>query len=627
MTTMNSLYHNPHLPPRRTHRKRYSASKLSSETIPTLPEYSSPPRWPNTVSSVLLEGEESDSPPDYPAATAEGDADTEDDQDISYVSQHLVTASKRRSPSYIRRRKRSMPLPPPPVDPFLDTLLERSVHALELSNALLQSSISAQTSLSTLLSPVENEPDRTLEVRARNLSTRIRVNSGVHTTWTDHLDDISKGVDKLLDNSSASSDEGAVSRSLPTPSPPELRHRRKPSLLELNGSSSSSSQLQYSHPVRDKLIAPPPRALTQFVESSTDPELIILPSTLGLRSSPSTTDLRSQFSEHLLQTMHSQSSGSTSEPNRYNGSSAYYLLSNLAKRSNSSATSSRLFGSPTRRGSESTECTERGSTSSPSSVRTIQHGRAQSRMQASPSQSSPKQLPIPAPHPQLEPLASSSDSVSSTENSCFRTMQSLRRILDNQPSSLSVNDISGKQRRPRTPSFLPVTPPPAPVSATSTATASISRLLTKGRHTLSTRPPSPPAHSSLKVRSVPPTPAPSPSTLSLADVVGNGVAKAIGSSTPSPASTPKRISFAKLPEPYSSSRPGPSKLREKKAKKRAKCVKSKREGESTGWFKTWFGDGLMTGPLTGRWQDDRFEDRMGRGWSRPGYGTVDDWAM
>lgn len=630
---MNSFYHNPHLPLRRTHRKRHSASRMSSETVQTLPEYSSPPRWPNTVSSVLLEGEESDRPPDYPTAT-DGDADTEDDQEISYVPQHLVTSSKRRSPLYIRKRKRAMPPPPPPVDPFLDTLLERSVHALELSNALLQSSISAQTSLSTLLSPVENEPDRTLEVRARNLSTRIRVNSGMHTTWMDHLDDISKGVDKLLEDNSPSGDESTVSRSLPTPAAPELRHRRKPSLLELSGSSSSDSQLQYSHPARDRLIAPPPRALTQFVESSTDPELIILPSTLGLRSSLSThsRDLRSHFSEHFLQIAPSQSSGSISEPNQDNGPSAYNLLSNLVKRSNSLDTSSRLFGSPTRRGSESTESPERGSTmSSPSSVRTIRCDRIRSRTQVSPPQSrpeTPRQPPTPALQLPLETLsASSSESLSSAESSsCFRTMQSLRRILDNQPSTLSVNDISRKGP-PRAPSFLPVTPPPVPLSATSTATASISRLLTKGRHSLSTRPPSPPVHSSLKIRSVPPTPAPSPSTLSLADVFGNGVAKAIGTATPSPAGTPKRISFAELPEPYSRSRPGSSKLREKKAKKKAKSKKNKTSEENTGWFKTWFGSGLIAGPSNGRWQEERFEDRMARGWARPGYGTVDDWAM
>ncbi|KAG6336490.1 hypothetical protein ID866_2604 [Astraeus odoratus] len=297
---MSSFYHNPHLPPRRTHRKRFSVSKLSSETVQTLPEYSSPPRWPNPVQSALLEGEELDKPPDYPSAIDEGDADTEEDQVFS--------------------RKRLV-VPPPPAESFLDTLLERSVHALELSNALLQSSMSTQTSLSALLSPVETEPDRTLEVRARNLSTRIRVNSGVHATWIDHLDEISKGVDKLLENNSPTNDDSAVSRSLPTSTVPQLRHRRKPSLLELNGSSSGSSQLQYSHPERDKLIAPAPRALTQYVESTADPRLIILPSTLGL----------------------------------HNTSPAFDLLSNLAQRTEtSSEASSRLFGSPVRRGSTGT---------------------------------------------------------------------------------------------------------------------------------------------------------------------------------------------------------------------------------------------------------------------------------
>lgn len=628
-----NTYHNPHLPPRKSHRKRFSVSRLSSETVQTLPEYTSPPRWALPVKPFLLEEEESDRPPDYPSAIDDADADTEEDCD------HSSMPSKRRSPSHIHRRKRVLP-PRPPADPFLDTLLERSVHALELSNALLQSSMSTQTSLSTLLSPAETEPDRTLEVRARNLSTRIRVNSGLHATWMDHLEEISQDVDKLLDDSVPSDDEGAVSRSLPTSTVSRLRHRSKPSLLELNGASSSTSQLQYSLPARDSLIAPAPRALTQYVESSTDPELIILPSTLGVRSFPSTHS--ANLRNHLPGSpSHTTPSRSSSSPSEISGAalSAYRLLTKFVKRPEvSSEASSRLFGLPSRRGSTGTSSTERGSAvSSPSSVRTIRSspgGRCRPRNRAStlrsrsvtPIRRAPLALRSTTPPVEVLSVSSSESTTSSDHPTGYRAMQSLRKILEKQPSSVSVDDDCRKRgNHRRTRSFQPVTPPPPPVSAASNATASVSRLFTKGRHSLSTRPPSPPAHSSLKVHSVPPTPAPSPSSVSLVDLLGNGVAKAFGSGPSSGTNTPKRISFAELPESYSSLRPSSSKLRDKKGKKKSKLEPGRvTEAESSGWFHTWLG----VGPSPWRSQEERIEERMTRGWgARPGYGTIDDWAV
>ncbi|KAI5987768.1 hypothetical protein EDC04DRAFT_2589106 [Pisolithus marmoratus] len=611
---MTNAYHNPHLPPRRSHRKRFSVSRLSSETVQTLPEYSSPPRWAIPVKPFLLEGEESDRPPDYPSAVDEADADTEED------CNHPDVFSMRRSPPHTRRRKRALPSRPP-TDPFLDTLLERSVHALELSNTLLQSSMSTQTSLSTLLSPAETEPDRSLEVRARNLSTRIRVNSGLHATWMDHLEDISEDVDKLLDDNVSFIDDGAVSRSLPTPTAPRLRHRSKPSLLELNGASSSLSQLQYSLPARDNLIAPAPRALTQYVESSTDPELIILPSTLGIRSFPSThpANLREHLPGPPTQTTPSPSSSSPSGNEADISLSAYHLLTSLVKRPEvSSQAPSRLFGLPSRRGSTGATSTERGPTvSSPSSVRTIRS--------CTGDRCRPRTRPS-TPRSHSLSVSSSESAASSDHPTGYRAVQSLRKILEKQPSYVSEGDDSRKRQcHRRIRSFQPVTPPPPPVSAASNATASVSRLFTKGRHSLSTRPPSPPAHSSLKLRSVPPTPAPSPSSVSLVDLFGNGVAKGFGSGRSSGASTPKRISFAKLPESYSSLRPSNSKLRDKKGKKRTKVEQGKAaEGEGSGWFQTWLG----VGPSPWGAQEERIEERMTRGWgARPGYGTIDDWAV
>jgi hypothetical protein len=104
----------------------------------------------------------------------------------------------------------------------------------------------------------------------------------------------------------------------------------------------------------------------------------------------------------------------------------------------------------------------------------------------------------------------------------------------------------------------------------------------------------------------------------------------MGSSPPSNASTPKRISFAELPESYSNSRPGTSKLRERKSKKRKskKGKDSEKEEPAGGWLKTWLGGGLSAGSLGVGGREEKMEERMARGWgSRPGFGTLDDWAV
>ena len=105
---------------------------------------------------------------------------------------------------------------------------------------------------------------------------------------------------------------------------------------------------------------------------------------------------------------------------------------------------------------------------------------------------------------------------------------------------------------------------------------------------------------------------------------GNGVTKVLGSNPPSGVTTPKRISFAELPESYASSRPGTSKLKEKRKNRKRK---GKDEDEAPrGWLQKFFTVG-HTSPVSGG-MDDRIEDRMVRGLgSRPGYGTLDDWAV
>lgn len=631
---MHSHYHrNNDLIHRRAPRKRISISKLSSETIQTLPEYSSPPSWSSSLGPSLTTEVESDRPPDYPETADEADADTEGEQEetVVYVQHHLAHSPLRRLPTHVRRRKRA---PAAASDPFLDTLLERSVHALEMSNALLRTTMSTQSSLSTLLSS-ESDADHVLEVRARNLSTRIRVSNGIHETWMDHLEEISEGVDKLFGdegrNCSASHLDGvAVSRSLPTTTLTDPRHRRKPSILELDGS--SSSHLRYSHPTRDVLVAPAPRALTQYVESTSDPQLITLPSTLGLRAAWSSHSVHApvhsrESSPMLFQETQSPSMGRIL-PATQSETPAYHLLSSLVKRSGSLTppSSARLWSSHDRCASASPTSTMRRAkpSFSPPSVRTpfSSPDRSRSAIRAHTSRSS-SVLPLPLMTADEELSPSSSEA--SDRPTGYRTVQSLRKILNEHPSSASINTLRRKgSKSHRAPAFLPITPSPAPIQGTSTATASISRLYTKGRHSMSTRPPSPPAHSSLKVRSVPPTPAPSPSTMSLSEVFGNGVARVMRSAPSSGVSTPKHISFAELPESYSGSRPGTSKLRERKSKKKSK--ESDKE-EANGWLKMLLGGGLSPGASMGS-REERMEERMTRGWgSRPGYGTLDDWAV
>lgn len=634
---MNSSNH--HHQSRRTYRKRSSVSRMSSDTVQTLPEYSAPLNWSKASNSAFYTGNESDRPPDYPDSE-EADADTEE-QVAAYAPQRFQLNSPRRTAPYTRysRRKRQS-VSVPASDHFLDSLLERSVHALEMSNALMQSSISTQCSLSALLSS-EVGPDRSLEVRARNLSTRIRLNSGVHGTWMAHLEEISKGVDGLFDDvRDVKPDEPAISQSLPTSNIRDLRNSRRPSLLELNGSCSSASQLQFSLPKRDLLVAPAPRALTQYVESTADPGMLILPSTLGLRAPASSHS--ADWQDHIFvrqpELQSSQSLPVLSGRPLDIPTPAYNLLSNIVKRSESATPPPTDTSSPrtfiSRRGSTSTCSTERGSklSMSPCSLQlsTDRNCNRKSESRSRSCSTTPRRPVTPLPRvmtPPIEELSTAS-SDSSDHPTGYRTVQSLRKILDEQPPPNSINSPPRKDRKQsRSPNFMPVTPVPAPVAGTSTATASISRLFTKGRHSSSTRPPSPPTHSSLKVPSVPSTPRSSPSTGSLSDMFGNGVAKVLGSNPPSGLSTPKRISFAELPESYASSRPGPSKISEKrKNRSRKRKGKDEEEGESLGWFERLFIAGPMS--TSSARIDDRMEERISRGWgSRPGGGTLDDWAV
>ncbi|KAJ7019777.1 hypothetical protein C8F04DRAFT_1321117 [Mycena alexandri] len=119
--------------PRRTHRKCISALRLSSDTTSTLPEY-----FHRDVAP----------PPEY-EADADDDRTDADPEECPLGASSTKRNIGTRDCSH-RRRPSSPPLAPLPQDTFLDSLLERSVHELELSNALLQSSMSTPTSSAIL---------------------------------------------------------------------------------------------------------------------------------------------------------------------------------------------------------------------------------------------------------------------------------------------------------------------------------------------------------------------------------------------------------------------------------------------------------------------------------------------
>ena len=658
--------------PRRTHRKRGSASRFSSDTLPEYP---------------LLSRDHivhSDQPPDYPDSAEEADEDTDSDLNLVAVP-HLVSQklsprrARRASASHKRRHSSQLSLS---TDPHLDSLLERSVYALEMSNTLLQSSISTQSSLSSVLA-LDSPTDFTLEARAHSLSSKIRNNWDVQASWADDLQEISKDVEGLFRDTGRSRqntsvharhpEDGAISSSLPSSSLPTMRKNlRRPSLdlrqasadTASNNQATVSPHLHYCPRSRSHLIAPPPRALTQYTTSTQDSESILLPSTLGLCSSSSlhhASDWKTSSSTNLLSTpsLPPKLTDKPLEPS----TPAYTMLSSFVYRapSSGSATPSSSFTSsfiPKRRDSSNgSGSTERG------------HGYTRRSYSPASLKSSDKlHQDVISPMVLHRPMTPPVEESSSSSDTCVakRTVQSLRKILDDQATlqqpngqDNEVSSSSINRSHLRAPPFLPRTPAPIAESGTSTATASISRLLTKGTHSSSTRPPSPPRQSAMKrspssstsLSSVPPTPTSTrpnsnlntPLALSFPEVVvkvlgGGSSASSSGVSTPS-----KRISFAELPESYASTKPnGSTSTRFKDKHNRTKRKnggggrggKEQSSPERTGWWNGWLttgGSDLHGLTMTLARQEERIEDRTSRNWGgRMGIGVsnnLDDWAI
>ncbi|KAH9965844.1 hypothetical protein BC827DRAFT_771587 [Russula dissimulans] len=642
----------PSSPRNRFHKKRFSVTRLSTDTTATLPAY------------LRTENIPDDRPPDYPESANEADAET-DPSTSDDTLLPLPSPRPRRLHAHRRRRTAS----PVVTDPYLDSLLARSVHALEMSNALLQSSITTHSSLSAVLAVDTPIIESSLEARARILSSRIGVNAGVHAHWLDDISDISERLtaDSRPDALGLSLGyDDPISRSLPVaPSPIQLRahrHHRNHSCADLRQISAETTNpdephLRLSNWPRSRLISPAPRAVTQYVESNADPDTIILPSTLGLRSSSST---------HLP--LGNPSPPSLSPPSPFPSSlpSHFTLPKPLARASTllssfltrRPSTSSTTLHPPS---SSHSQHRQRASTDPATSSSHVSSAIASSRTRTGPNHSRGSKRPLtpptshplvlptsltpPTEDPSLSSLSSTSSSNPSSSDSHpnpVLSLQALRKILHDQPTAPPMSRAQSDSRAPRRPTFLPRTPLPAPTLGTSTATASVSRLFTKPVHMHSGSSSREPRPSALKggLRT-PQSPASSDGFLAPGRSTGPG-----GSPASSARSTPKRISFADLPEPYGSERGGGSgRGFEKRSGRRKRAGKAKGKGKSRagledesdesdeddeqGWWARLLLGSTHSRPLSVGRTEDRIEARIARGLGNRGSfgGGMEDWAI
>lgn len=175
-------------------------------------------------------------------------------------------------------------------DPYLDALLARSIAALELSNALLQSTLVTKSTLSSVLAGDEalEKRERAFEERLlRSANTSFRgeedpnSQEGKKMEWMREMEGIVRDVEALFDVS-----------------PPSTSTRQRRSTLDSQQSPTRrEGGLVYGdHSAHTR--APPPRALTQYVsisgananasagEATAGKHEIYLPSTTGLRRGP-----------------------------------------------------------------------------------------------------------------------------------------------------------------------------------------------------------------------------------------------------------------------------------------------------------------------------------------------------
>jgi hypothetical protein len=304
-------------------RSRYPSNTLASPAT-VLPQYTPKIAFPSA----------SDAPPTYTDVDAEDGGDREDEGDeegddkalplpmTNPLSRRRVLTNtstgarnigvpRRRSSSLQGKHRSSTSISTVSEsnsnDLYLDSLLARSVHALELSNALLQSTISTKTSLSSVLHS-EDVLDRSLARQQRNLSATLREGQEMQAAWMGEMRGVVEGVEDLFDDGQqyphSTRDEYWPRTTTMPGSPPSTsssplssQSPRRPSahaLLSAHSRTTSSSSGGGGLHRGNRPRSPPPRALTQYVsvahsrgtttETTADGDSIYLPSTTGLRA-------------------------------------------------------------------------------------------------------------------------------------------------------------------------------------------------------------------------------------------------------------------------------------------------------------------------------------------------------
>lgn len=238
--------------------------------------------------------ETNDPPPNYDDAAEESDG-TLDNVTTSVITTTTTTTRVQRArsarpsaASASRRPTRSKSIESfqsnRTSDPYLDSLLARSVAALELSNALLQSTMATKSTLSSVLASEEE-----LERQERAFEQRLLESNGIglaeerKMAWMKEMENIVRDVESLFDIPNSTSN-----------TPASTLGRR----TGIDAASASAPRLVLGD-AATHIRSPPPRALTQYVsisgagarapgfaaESTADKNSIFLPSTTGMRSS------------------------------------------------------------------------------------------------------------------------------------------------------------------------------------------------------------------------------------------------------------------------------------------------------------------------------------------------------
>lgn len=431
-------------------RRRSDAVRLSTDSCNTLPEYS---RTLVTTKLPIPRPEEDEDPPGYPLSAEEADQEDTADELVKPPRRTTPTTPVRRS--HFRRQSHQS------TDPYLDSLLERSVHALELSNALLQSTMSTQSSLSAVLAR-DSIIDRQLERSASYLDNRIRDTSDVHEEWMDDLDEVVRGVEELFDSDTPAT----IARSVPSGS--HVRHARRRSSHDISSPRTASRpHLRLSSSSNDDHTSPPPRALTQYVsvesakgdasESTADSDSIFLPSTNGLRAPAHVSSFRTAPRRPNALRLHHDNASMPAIGIRSDLSVASDQ-SPLSARSVSRFPSRQVQDRPRRGSGSGSGSGWSGSTTFQTS--TLTRSKSESSRPHSRSRSStPNRISSPSQHaprkmtPPIEELPNSDTSVSDSPPHTNRTIQSLRKILD-----------ESARTQPQSPESPPVRPkPPRPI--------------------------------------------------------------------------------------------------------------------------------------------------------------------